>query len=189
VAYNYAAGRRDAEAFVHSLRARGGHAIGLFASLEEEGTGPVVVRRTLEEFGRLDHLVIDPPLAPPTPLRDLDDDALIAAVRTSVVGVPRLARAAIPHLVAGRGRLVVVARAGGSAGALVGGALASWAAAVGDELAPFGVAVACVAAGLPGSRPADAAGEDGVARAVLGLLDGAHPSPGARVDVALSSRP
>jgi NAD(P)-dependent dehydrogenase (short-subunit alcohol dehydrogenase family) len=190
VALNYPAGRRDHEAFVESLRARGGHAIGLFARLEEEGTGAVLVRRTLAEFGRLDHLVVDPPVAPATALRDLDDEELTASVQTSVLGVPRLVRAASGALIAGRGRMVVVARAGGSAGALVAGALVTWAAAVGDELDPLGVAVACVAAGLPGARAAEGAiGEDGVARAVIQLLDGRHPAPGARMDVALSSRP
>ena len=109
-----------------------------------------------------------------------------------LLGTHRLVRAAVRPLEETGGRIVVVGRATGTTGALVAGALASWAAAVGHELEPTAVGVACVAVGLAGGAAPEGAGEEGVARTVLALLAGDRPAPGTRVDVApgpLSSRP
>jgi NAD(P)-dependent dehydrogenase (short-subunit alcohol dehydrogenase family) len=192
LALNYPSGRREAELRVQELRAEGVSVMGLFAGLDQEGTGAVLVRRVLADFGRLDAVVIDPPPPPAVPFERLDDRDLEEIVAAGVIGPHRVARAALEPLTRSGGRLVVVARAHGAAGALVGGGLAAWSAVLGQELAPAGIAVGCVAVGLPGERPAEGAvGEQAVARGVLGLLLGERPAPGARVDVAapLSSRP
>ena len=192
VAFGYARGRMAAEAFVRDLDTRCERAVGLFGSPEEEGTGKVFVHRALEELQRIDALVVDAGNAPEHALHALHDRDLVDAVTSGLLGTHRLVRAAVRPLEETRGRIVVVGRATGTTGALVAGALASWAAAVGDELEPAGVGVACVAVGLPGGAGVDGVGEEGVARSVLELLAGERPAPGTRVDVApgpLSSRP
>jgi 3-oxoacyl-[acyl-carrier protein] reductase len=192
VAFGYARGRMAAEAFVRDLDTRCQKAVGLFGSPEEEGTGKVFVHRALEELGRIDALVIDAGSAPQHALHALDDRDLVDAVTAGLLGTHRLVRAAVRPLEQTGGRIVVVGRANGTTGALVAGALASWAAAVGEELEPTGVGVACVAVGLPGGGPVQGAGDEGVARTVLALLAGDPPAPGTRVDVApgpLSSGP
>jgi NAD(P)-dependent dehydrogenase (short-subunit alcohol dehydrogenase family) len=192
LALNYPSGRAAAERRVAELREAGTTALGLFAGLDQEGTGRVLVSRTVAELGGLDAVVIDP--APPSalPFEQVPERWLEDVVAAGLLGPHRVARAALAPLRERRGRLVVVARGGGVLGGMVGGGLAGWAQALGAELAPSGVAVACVGFGLPDARPAGgAAGEQGVARAVVEMLTGDAPAPGVRVDVAapLSSAP
>jgi 3-oxoacyl-[acyl-carrier protein] reductase len=192
LALNYPTGRAAAERRVAGLRDAGTPAVGLFATLDQEGTGGVLVQRTIEALGRLDAVVLDPPPVPGAAFANLKQRGLDDVLAAGLLGPHRVLRAALGDLAASEGRVVVVARGGGTLGGLVGGGLASWAAVLGEELAAEGVAVGCVAVDLPGPRlEPTVGGEEAVAAAVVGLLTGERPPPGGRVDVAshLSSRP
>jgi len=192
LALNYPSGRAAAERRVAELREAGTPAVGLFAGLGQEGTGAVLVRRAVDDLGRLDAVVLDPPPPSAAPFEALAERGLDDVLAVGLLGPHRVARAALPALRASGGRLVIVARGGGTLGGLVGGGLAAWAAVLGHELAPSGIAVGCVAVDLPGASPAPgASGEEAVAGAVAALLAGERPAPGDRVDVSspLSSRP
>lgn len=191
LALNYPSGRAAAERRVGELRAAGTAAVGLFAGLEQEGTGAVLVRRALDDLGRLDAVVLDPPPASAAAFEALPERGLDEVLAAGLLGPHRVARAAREALAASGGRLVVVARGGGTLGGMVGGGLAAWAVVLGAELASAGVAVGCVGVDLPGAAPDGPTGEEAVADAVAAMLLGPRPAAGARVDVEspLSSRP
>lgn len=114
-----------------------------------------VVRRIVEEAGRLDCLVTGPGRGRLGPVEDLPADDLAGAVDGTVLGPHRLARRALPHMrERGEGTIVTVASAlgrvgvpGATAVCAPAAALATATDALRGEVAPFGVNVVLVETG------------------------------------------
>ncbi|MCU0869571.1 MAG: SDR family oxidoreductase [Burkholderiales bacterium] len=115
---------------------------------------PDAAEAVVRDAGPIDVLIANLALpAPSTPVVDVDDAEWRHTFAHLVDPLPRLARAAVPGMVArGRGRIVVM----GSASALRGmkrcstysaarGAQLAWVQAVGVELAPQGIRVNAIA--------------------------------------------
>ncbi|MDP9886217.1 NAD(P)-dependent dehydrogenase (short-subunit alcohol dehydrogenase family) [Sinomonas atrocyanea] len=70
-----------------------------------------LVAETIDQFGRLDGLVLNAGIVRAGGARELSDEDWDAMVATNLTGPFRLARAALPHLISSRGAIVGVASA------------------------------------------------------------------------------
>jgi 3-oxoacyl-[acyl-carrier protein] reductase len=106
----HARGNRDgAEATARAVRAAGGEATILLADLAEAEAPDRLVAAAAEALGGLDVLVSNAGFADRTPLAALTDEGFDRSMATIAWGFFRLARAARPHLAAGRDpRLIAV---------------------------------------------------------------------------------
>jgi NAD(P)-dependent dehydrogenase (short-subunit alcohol dehydrogenase family) len=101
--------REGAERTAAAVRERGGEAQVLLADLAEPGAPERLVAEAAEALGRLDVLVSNAGFADRTPVERLDDAAFARSHDAIALAFLRLARAAAPHLRAGREpRLVAV---------------------------------------------------------------------------------
>ena len=181
------ANQAGAEVVADAVRAAGGQAELALGDLTEPDTAASVVRRAVERFGGLDVLVSNAGFADRTKLADLTDAAMTRSMEAIHGGFFRLARAAMPHLMAGRDPRIVavssfVAHAFRTDLAVFPASAAAKAAtealvrALAIELAPSGVTVNAVIPGFirkdPGTHaaftPAQAAAQ--TARIPLGRL-------------------
>ena len=98
---------RLAEAVAEIESVAEGSVVGQQGDLTVKDDVESLVERTVDEFGRLDHLVTS--AGGPTPLRPLeaDDEDWYHAYDLLVMSVVRAVRAAEPHLVAGDGGTIV----------------------------------------------------------------------------------
>ena len=103
------ANRTGAEATVQAVRAAGGSAELALGDLAIPDTAASLVDRAVQCFGGLDVLVSNAGFADRTALGNLTDEAMTRSMEAIHGAFFRLARAAIPHLTAGRdGRIVAV---------------------------------------------------------------------------------
>ncbi len=103
------ANRAGAEATVQAVRAAGGSAELALGDLAIPDTAASLVDRAVQCFGGLDVLVSNAGFADRTALGKLTDEAMTRSMEAIHGAFFRLARAAIPHLTAGRdGRIVAV---------------------------------------------------------------------------------
>ncbi len=99
---------RDAlEIVAAQVRAAGGVADVASGDLAEPDVAAALVAQAVAQFGGLDVLVSNAGFADRTPLADLSDAAMAVSVDAIQGAFFRLARAAIPHLRAGRNARVV----------------------------------------------------------------------------------
>ena len=101
------ANRAGAEATADAVRAAGGQAEPALGDLIEPATAASLVGRATECFGGLDILVSNAGFADRTRLAELTDAAMTRSMEAIHGAFFRLARAAIPHLVAGRDPRIV----------------------------------------------------------------------------------
>ena len=73
-----------------------------------------VVERTVREFGGIDAIVYATGIARPVPLADVDATEWRLSLETNLMGSALVTRAAIPHLVASRGKAVFFSSIAGS---------------------------------------------------------------------------
>jgi 3-oxoacyl-[acyl-carrier protein] reductase len=101
------ANRTGAEAVVEAVRAAGGHAELALGDLIVPEVAASLVRHATERFGGLDILVSNAGFADRTKLADLTDAAMTSSMEAIHGAFFRLARAAMPHLIAGRDPRIV----------------------------------------------------------------------------------
>jgi NAD(P)-dependent dehydrogenase (short-subunit alcohol dehydrogenase family) len=101
------ANHAGAEATVDAVLAAGGQAEPALGDLTEPDTAAALVSRATERFGRLDILVSNAGFADRTRLAELTDAAMTRSMEAIHGGFFRLARAALPHLNAGRDPRIV----------------------------------------------------------------------------------
>lgn len=141
------------------LRLKGAQTAAAFGDLAEPAVADTLIAETVERWGGLDVLISNAGFADRTPFATLTDAAMHASVEAIQGGFFRLARAALPHLRAGRDARVVavssfvahtfrpdVAVFPASAAAKAG--LEALVRALAIELAPAGVTVNAVAPGF-----------------------------------------
>jgi 3-oxoacyl-[acyl-carrier protein] reductase len=94
--------RLGAEALAASVRSAGAEVDIVLGDLAAADMAAQLVARAIERFGRLDVLISNAGFADRTRLADLTDDAMAHSMEAIHGAFFRLARAAIPHLTAGR---------------------------------------------------------------------------------------
>ncbi|HET7883927.1 MAG TPA: SDR family oxidoreductase [Acetobacteraceae bacterium] len=150
-------------------RAKGAVTEIAFGDLADPAMAGALIAQAVDKFGGLDVLVSNAGFADRTALADLSDDAMTQSIEAIQGAFFRLARAALPHLKAGRNARVVAvssfvahtfrtdtATFAASAAAKAG--LEALVRALAIELAPFGVTVNAVVPGFirkdPGAHAA-----------------------------------
>jgi 3-oxoacyl-[acyl-carrier protein] reductase len=101
------ANRAGAEAVADAVRAAGGQAELALGDLTVPETAASLVRHATERFGGLDILVSNAGFADRTKLAELTDAAMTRSMEAIHGAFFRLARAALPHLIAGRDPRIV----------------------------------------------------------------------------------
>jgi 3-oxoacyl-[acyl-carrier protein] reductase len=181
------ANQAGAQAVVDAVRAAGGLAELALGDLAEPDTAASLISRATDRFGRLDILISNAGFADRTKFAELTDAAMTRSMEAIHGGLFRLARAALPYLIAGSDpRIVAVSsfvahtfRTDLSvfpASASAKAASEALVRALAIELAPAGVTVNAVIPGVirkdPGTHaaftPAQAAAQTG--RIPLGRL-------------------
>lgn len=106
----HARGNRDgAERTAEAVRAAGGEAVVVTADLTEPEAPARAIDAAVAAFGRLDVVVANAGFADKTPVERLTDEDFARSLDLIAWGFLRLARAARPHLMAGRDpRLIAV---------------------------------------------------------------------------------
>jgi NAD(P)-dependent dehydrogenase (short-subunit alcohol dehydrogenase family) len=141
------------------IREAGAEAVVVLGDLADPAVPSRLVDETVQQFGGLDVLVSNAGFADRTPLAELSDAAMARSVDAIQLGFFRLARAAMPHLKAGREpRIVAVSSfvahvfradvAAFPASAAAKAATEALVRALALELAPSGVTVNAVAPGF-----------------------------------------
>jgi NAD(P)-dependent dehydrogenase (short-subunit alcohol dehydrogenase family) len=161
--------RAGAEAVAAAAAAAGAQTMTLLGDLADPSTATALVDAAIARFGRLDVLVSNAGFADRTPIASLTDQAMAASVESIQGAFFRLARAAIPHLLASpAGRVIAVSsfvahvfRPGTAvfpASAAAKAGLEALVKALAMELAPSGVTVNAVVPGFirkdPGAHAA-----------------------------------
>jgi len=145
-----------AEVLAADIRAGGGRAAVVQASIADRGSGAQLVEAALREFGRLDVLVNNAGVTQDVTVRRMTDEQFTEVIETNLTGTHRVTRAAIdPMCEAGYGRIVTVASFVGEIGnfgqanyAASKGGLIAWTKTLALELARFGITVNCVCPGF-----------------------------------------
>jgi acetoacetyl-CoA reductase len=145
-----------AEQLAADIRAGGGRAAVVQASIAEPGTGELLAEAAMREFGRLDVLVNNAGITQDVTMRKMTDEQFTEVIQTNLTGTHRVTRAVIdPMCEAGYGRIVTVASFVGQIGnfgqanyAASKGGLIAWTKTLALELARFGVTVNCVCPGF-----------------------------------------
>lgn len=165
---------RDADETRAAVEAEGRRALVLSGDVADPDFARVVVRRTLDSFGRLDVLVNNAAFQQHVAdLDDLTDAQFDQTMKTNLYGYFYLARAAVPHMRPGGAIVMTGSVTGirGSAGlldySLTKGGIHAFVRALGGHLAPKGIRVNAVAPGPvwtplnPADRPAEDVAEFG----------------------------
>lgn len=100
----------DPAAVEGSAAGLGDSALGIAADVTDLATMEAAVAATREAFGKVDFVVANAGITPPkTTTRALDPERWEAVVRVNLQGVFRTVKAALPEIVANRGRVVLIA--------------------------------------------------------------------------------
>lgn len=175
------------EAVAAGIAGGGGTARAISTDLTDEAACDALIQKTLDEFGKLDILVLNAGSATYGKLEELDEFTPIrSALEVNFFGAAYPTYRAIPHLIASRGRIVYVTSGSGHlpmAGYLgyttSKHAMNGFFEALRLEMFDHGVDVLAV-------NPGDMYNDDGAGRTFLGP-DGAHHkvdlSPGRKNDI------
>ena len=143
------------EALATKLRGDGQRSLAMAGDVTRDGDVERAMERACQEFGRLDVVVANAGFSVAGRLIDLELDDYRRQLETNVFGVLRTLRAAIPALRQTRGRLVIIGSMfgmmsipGATPYCMSKFALAGLADGLGMELAPFGISVTHVMAGV-----------------------------------------
>jgi NAD(P)-dependent dehydrogenase (short-subunit alcohol dehydrogenase family) len=130
--------------------------VGVRLDLDDPSSIVAAAKSIEEAVGAPDALVHNAGVAAVGCVEDLPFDVWEQLFRTNLFGPVRLTQALLPSMrAAGRGRIVVISSQGGirgmpaiSAYSAAKGALERWAEALAEEIAPFGLAVTILVAGM-----------------------------------------
>jgi len=145
------------EAVVESIRARGGEAIAVAASISEKAQLEELVARARAQWGRIDVLVCNAASNPYYgPMATLPDDAFHKVLQNNIVSNLWLANMVLPEMAQRRdGALIIVSSIGGIKGSATLGAYCVSKAAdmqlarnLAVEWGPHNIRVNCIAPGL-----------------------------------------
>lgn len=146
-------------ALAQELTAGGGRALALACDVTVDGDLERAVVAAREAFGRLDVVVANAGFGVVGPVHALTLDDYRRQLETNVFGVVRTAHATIAELKKTRGRFVIIGSvsghlgvAGSSAYSMSKFAVRGFAASLGHELAPHGVAVTLISPGFVDSE-------------------------------------
>jgi NAD(P)-dependent dehydrogenase (short-subunit alcohol dehydrogenase family) len=146
-------------ALAQELTAGGGRALALACDVTVDGDLERAVAAARDAFGRLDVVVANAGFGVVGPVQALTLDDYRRQLETNVFGVVRTAHATLAELKKTRGRFVVigsvsghVAVPGSSAYSMSKFAVRGFAASLGHELAPHGVAVTLISPGFVDSE-------------------------------------
>jgi NAD(P)-dependent dehydrogenase (short-subunit alcohol dehydrogenase family) len=153
---------RSPEVGLERLRAATGAAaddprlVGVRLDLDDPGSIVAAAKAIEEAVGAPDGLVHNAGIAAVGCVEEMPFDACEQLFRTNLFGPMRLTKELLPSMrAAGRGRIVVISSQGGirgmpsiSAYSAAKGALERWAEALAEEVAPFGLCVTILVAGM-----------------------------------------
>ncbi len=150
---------RDAQALENANKrlGRGADTMIVAADLSDRAAVESAVSSVVDWAGRLDVVVNNAgPQLRPTPIADTDDDVVVGALQSKLLGMWRVSRAAIPHLPGdGTGRIIAIAGQaarvpvpGGSIMGVVNAATIAFTSYLAGELAPRRILVNAVSPGL-----------------------------------------
>lgn len=153
LAVGYRSRREEAAALEQEL---GERVLVVQADIGDTGAADLLVRRTLETYGRLDTLVLNAGIWRGGPIETLADDDWSSVIDTSLNSAFRLVRAGLgPLREAGNGRVVVISSAiglmgfpGDTAYAAAKAGLVGFVRALAKEVGRHGITVNAVAPGL-----------------------------------------
>jgi 3-oxoacyl-[acyl-carrier protein] reductase len=146
----------ELEAAAAELRAGGATVIAHPGDVSDPELPAVLVARAVEEFGRLDIVVSNAGGPPPAKSLELTDEAIAAALQSSLLSHVRFVRAAIPHMEANHwGRICAIASftvaqaiPNLAASTLARTALRAWAKTAAQDLVASGITLNLIAPGL-----------------------------------------
>ncbi len=146
-------------ALAQELTAGGGRALALACDVTVDGDLERAVAAAREAFGRLDVVVANAGFGVVGPVQALTLDDYRRQLETNVFGVVRTAHATIAELKKTRGRFVIIGSVSGHVGvpgssaySMSKFAVRGFAASLGHELAPHGVAVTLISPGFVDSE-------------------------------------
>lgn len=154
VAVNYLSRREAADALVAEITAAGGKAIALQGDVGAAATGPELVRRTVEAFGRLDLLVNNAGIAVHGLVADVAVEQWVGGIATNLFGTFYCSKAALPQLRQHRGVILNISSINSqicdptiSSYSASKAAIEAFTKSLGKEEARNGVRVVCIAPG------------------------------------------
>jgi len=138
-----------------SVRESGRRVLAVEADVASRAEVAAMVKRAVEEFGRIDVLVNNAGIAPECPLQDLTDEIWDRVLSVNLKAQFLVCQAVVPHMrAAGYGRIINIASEQGLIGAVDMSAYCASKAgifgltkALARELAPSGILVNCIAPG------------------------------------------
>jgi NAD(P)-dependent dehydrogenase (short-subunit alcohol dehydrogenase family) len=145
-----------ADAVAAEIRAAGGRAVADHADVSDFAGGAAAVRRTVEQFGRIDVLVANAGIIGSARLEELGEEELRKHLAVHVVGTVGVIKAAFPQMKAqGHGRIITVTSEAalsrlhepGVAYAAAKAAVWGVTTAVASEGAPYGITVTALSPG------------------------------------------
>ncbi len=144
---------------IKAVEAEGGAALAIPCDVSDRASLDEAVARAVERFGRLDVVLANAGFGVNGPLTKLSTDDYRRQFDTNVFGVIDTVYAALPHLIASKGRLGIVSSVLGkiprpnmSAYCASKFALCGFSEAIAYELADQGVSVTCINPGLVASN-------------------------------------
>ncbi|CAM3905222.1 short-chain dehydrogenase/reductase [Smaragdicoccus niigatensis] len=100
----------DAVATAQAASELGGRAIGFGADVTDVDAMHDVVAQAVQRFGRLDIVVANAGIAPkPQTVESMDPETFARVIDVNLLGVYKTVHAALPHIIANKGHVVVVA--------------------------------------------------------------------------------
>lgn len=113
VAITFRSSREEAAQTVTEIESLGGHALAVECDVRAEASVRLAVAAAVERFGRLDLVVNNAGIFESAPLDSLSLDQWDAVFETNARGPFLVAREALPHLRATKGRIVNIGSLGG----------------------------------------------------------------------------
>ena len=114
VAITYRNSAKEADQTAETIAALGAQAAAIPLDLRHEASCDAAIEQTLQRFGRLDVLVNNAGIFESAPLHEISLSQWDAMFETNTRGPFLMARQALPHLKASRGRIINLGSLGGS---------------------------------------------------------------------------
>jgi 3-oxoacyl-[acyl-carrier protein] reductase len=155
IAINYVNDEKAANDAVESAQREGVEAISVQANVANSAEADLLIKATVERFGRVDILICNAGIWRGAPTEEIDEALWDETLNVNLKGTWTACRSTIPFMKRQRsGRIVIVSSTAGQRGeanvsnyAASKGGQISFAKSLSSELAPYGITVNCVAPG------------------------------------------